>query len=464
VLCVCATDEHGTPAELAAIEEGLPVEEYCKKYHEIQKKIYEDFLCSFDIFGRTSDKANHKMTQHLFLKLYENGLIEEKETIQLYSIDDKRYLPDRFVRGTCPYCEYENARGDQCENCTKVLDPKDLKNPKSAISGSDKIEKRSVKHLYINLPKMEAKIGHWVESKKDRWSKTSYTIAKKWIAEGLKPRSITRDLKWGIPVPLKGFEDKVFYVWFDAPIGYIGASVQWAENTGKSWEHYWKDPETKLIQFMGKDNVPFHTVTWPATMMGADDGFILADMVKGFEWLNFPGGKFSTSENRGVFTDQALKLYPPDHWRYYLILVAPERHDTEFSWTGFQSAVNNDLANVLGNFVHRTLTFVHKNFKGIIPEQKSLTKEDKAIFEKISKTVETMRQNFEEVEFQKSLLELRSMWQSANQYFQTNAPWKLVKEDIERAGTVLNVCSQISKSIAILSQRFIPQASEKIFT
>ena len=310
---------------------------------------------------------------------------------------------------------------------------------------------------------MEARIGQWVESKKDRWSRTSYTIAKKWIAEGLKSRSITRDLKWGIPVPLKGYEDKVFYVWFDAPIGYIGASVQWAEKNKTSWEYYWKDQETKLVQFMGKDNVPFHTVTWPATMMGADDGFVLADMVKGFEWLNVEGGKFSTSQNRGVFTDQALKLFPPDYWRYYLILIAPERHDTDFQWTGFQSAVNNDLANVLGNFVHRTLTFIHKNFASTIPVQKELTTEDKAIFETISNTVKVMRQNFEEVEFQKSLLELRSLWQSANQYFQNNAPWKLVKEDINRAGTVLGICAQICKSIAILSQLFIPQTSEKIF-
>jgi methionyl-tRNA synthetase len=463
VLCVCATDEHGTPAELAALEEGLEVADYCKKYHEIQKQIYKDFLLSFDIFGRTSDKANHKITQHLFLKLYENGLIEERETTQLFSIDDQRFLPDRFVRGICPYCKYENARGDQCENCTKVLDPLDLIEPKSAISGSKNVEARISKHLYINLPKMENVIGQWIETKKDTWPKTSYSIAKKWISEGLKSRSITRDLKWGIPVPLKGYEDKVFYVWFDAPIGYIGASIEWSEQTGKSWENYWKDPETKLYQFMGKDNIPFHTVTWPSAMKGADDGFALADMVKGFEWLNYEGGKFSTSLKRGIFTDQALKIFPPDHWRYYLILIAPERHDTDFQWSGFQSAINNDLANVLGNFVHRTLTFIHRYFNGVVPKQSNLDADDKAILESIKQTITNLRKNFVDVEFQKSLVELRSLWQSANQYFQVKEPWKLVKEDIEKAGTVLSVCVHICKSIAILNQVFIPTATDKIF-
>lgn len=463
VLCVCATDEHGTPAELSAMEEGMSVEEYCLKYHKIQKKIYEDFLCSYDVFGRTSDIANHQMTQQLFLKLYENGLVEEKETTQLYSIADQRFLPDRFVRGTCPHCDYENARGDQCENCTKVLDPLDLKNPRSAISGSSNVEPRTSKHLYINLPKMEAQIGRWIETKKDRWPRTSYTIAKKWLGEGLQSRSITRDLKWGITVPLEGYEDKVFYVWFDAPIGYIGASVQWSQQTGKSWEHYWKDSETKLIQFMGKDNVPFHTVTWPGTMMGADDGFVLADMVKGFQWLNYEGGKFSTSQNRGVFTDQALKIFPPDHWRYYLMLVAPERHDTDFYWSGFQSAVNNDLANVVGNFVHRTMTFINRHFEGKIPPQGVLDKDDKAVMETVRTAVTNLRTYLDGVEFQKALLELRSLWQAANQYFQTKQPWKAVKEDMEAAGTGLSISAHLCHSIAILSQIFIPHTAGKIF-
>ncbi|MHA2364360.1 MAG: methionine--tRNA ligase [Candidatus Hodarchaeales archaeon] len=463
VLSICATDEHGTPAELAALEEGLSVEDYCLKYYKIQKKIYEDFLCSYDYFGRTSDQANHKMTQHLFMKLYENELIEERETTQLYSKTDQRFLPDRFVRGICPYCDYDNARGDQCENCTKVLDPLDLKEPRSAISGSNDVEQRKVNHLYINLPKMESKIGQWIESKKNRWSRTSYSIARKWLNEGLQSRSITRDLKWGIKVPLEGFEDKVFYVWFDAPIGYIGASIQWAEASGKSWEHYWKDPKTKLIQFMGKDNVPFHTVTWPSTMMGAADGFVLADMVKGFQWLNFEGGKFSTSQNRGVFTDQALKIFPPDHWRYYLNLIAPERHDTDFLWSGFQSAVNNDLANVLGNFVHRTLTFIIRYFDGTIPTQTNQEPLDENIIKKLDETIINLKNNFEKVEFQKALLDLRSFWQACNQYFQAKKPWEDVKNNKERAGTTLSIAAHLSRAIAILSQVYIPQTANDIF-
>lgn len=463
VLSVCATDEHGTPAELAALEENLPVEEYCEKYHQIQKKIYREFYLSFDYFGRTSNKSNHKMTQLLFLKLYENGLIEEKETTQLYSIDDQRFLPDRFVRGICPHCGDPNARGDQCENCTKILTPLELIEPRSAISGSKNVQPRKSKQLFINLPKLESEVRQWIETKKEIWPKTSYTIAKSWLDEGLQSRSITRDLKWGIPVPLEEYKDKVFYVWFDAPIGYIGASIDWAEENGKSWEYYWKDPDTTYLQFMGKDNVPFHSVTFPASILGSKENLVLVDVLKGFQWLNFEGGKFSTSQNRGVFTDQALKLYPPDYWRYYLVLIAPERHDTDFQWKGFQSAVNNDLANTLGNFVHRTLTFINRNFNGIVPQQNQLESIDKEIIDLLNITIAELISSLEKVEFQKSLLIIRSFWQECNQYFQSKAPWIDVKENKIRASNTLSISVHLCHAIAILNQIFIPQSSQKIF-
>ncbi|MHA1991283.1 MAG: methionine--tRNA ligase [Candidatus Hodarchaeales archaeon] len=463
---ICSSDDHGTPAELGAIEEKMPVADYVRKYHEIQSKIYDDFGLEFEIFGNTSDQANHEITQHLFKKLYDNELVEEKEIVQLYSVDEDRFLPDRFVRGTCPHCGYENARGDQCESCTQVLDPKELINPKSAITGSSNVIPKSTKHLFINLPKMQNRISAWVESKKGRWSRTSYTIAKKWLNDGLRSRSITRDLKWGIKVPLEGYENKVFYVWFDAPIGYIGATIQWANKIGKPdhWQDYWKDSNTKLVQFMGKDNVPFHTVTWPATMMGADDGFVLADIVKGLEWLNFEGGKFSTSQNRGVFLDQALAMFPADYWRYYLLLIAPERHDTDFTWIGFQGAANNDLANLLGNFVHRTLTFIHREFSGTIPPLVNLDDLDKNFLGKIETTVEELKRNFYDLEFQKALTSLRQFWSDCNAYFQEKQPWKLVKEDKEEAAKVLSLCSKIVWVNAVLAKPFIPETSGKIFS
>ena len=465
VLAICGTDEHGTPCEVAALDAGLPVEMYAEKYYKIQKQIYEDFYLSFDYFGRTSSPENHTITKHIFLKLYENGLIQEKEVTQLYSITDKRFLPDRFVIGTCPHCGYELARGDQCEKCTTLLDALELINPHSVISDSPNIEPRTSKHLFLDLPQMESKISAWVEGKKKLWPKTSYSIAKKWVTEGLKPRSITRDLKWGVSVPLDGYRDKVFYVWFDAPIGYIGISMEWAKHVGDPnlWEKYWKDPTTKLYQFMAKDNVPFHTVTWPATMMGADDGFILSHIVKGVEYLNFEGNKFSTSLQRGVFTDDALKEFPPDYWRYYLLIIAPERHDTDFQWSGFQQAINRDLSDTLGNFVHRTLTFLNKHFNGLIPELGALEPADKAILDKLSKIHRDIESLMDQVEFQKTIKLIRELWSSCNAYFQEKAPWKAVKDNFGSAKTTLNLCATLCRAIAILSSIFIPATAEKIY-
>ena len=465
VLAICGTDEHGTPCEVAALQEGLPVEEYAEKYYKIQKKIYEDFSLSFDYFGRTSSPENHAITQYIFLKLYDNGLIREQEVTQLYSIDDQRFLPDRFVIGTCPHCGYERARGDQCEKCTTLLDAAELINPRSVISDSTNIELRTSKHLFIDLPRMQNRIAAWVESKKEVWPKTSYSIAKKWLTEGLKARAITRDLKWGVPVPLDGYRDKVFYVWFDAPIGYIGISMEWAKQKGDPdrWKWYWKDPKTKLFQFIGKDNVPFHAVTWPATMIGADDGFVHAHVVKGFEFLNFEGDKFSTSLQRGVFTDAALKEFPPDYWRYYLMVIAPERHDTDFQWSGFQQAVNRDLSDSLGNFVHRTLTFLNRHFDGLVPGLGPLGMPDKAILNKLNQVHQEVQTLLDRCEFQKAIKTIRAFWADCNAYFQEKAPWKAIKEDMDSVKTTLNICHTISRAIAILSAPFIPVTAEKLY-
>jgi methionyl-tRNA synthetase len=464
VLAICGTDEHGTPCEVAALEEGVPVAEYAEKYYHIQKDIYQRFRLSFDHFGRTSSPENRRMTQHLFLRLHQHGYIVERETEQLYCVDDSRFLPDRFVLGTCPHCGYQAARGDQCESCTRLLDPTDLVAPRCAICGRQNLVRRSSRHLFLDLPKLKDRIEAWVDTKK-HWPRTTRSIAHKWLEEGLRERCITRDLKWGISVPLAGYEDKVFYVWFDAPIGYISISMEWARLTGDPdrWQAYWKDPETRLVQFLGKDNVPFHTVTWPAVMMGADDGFILADMVKGFEFLNYEEGKFSTSEGRGVFTDQALELFPADYWRYYLLVIAPERGDSSFEWPGFQQAVNKDLADVLGNFVHRTLTFIHSRFQGRVPPAEALSARDESMRERTAALAQQLRVEMEHYRFQMSVRTLRELWSECNRYFDEKAPWLAIKTDRAGAATTLSVAAHLCRSIAVLTAPFLPETSSSLY-
>jgi methionyl-tRNA synthetase len=469
VLAICGTDEHGTPCELAALEEGLPVAEYAAKYYAIQKRIYEDFGLRFDHFGRTSSPQNHQMTQHLFGRLWEHGYITERTTKQLRCNDCARFLPDRYVVGTCPHCAHPRARGDQCEECTKVLDPTDLVEPRCAVCQSTRLEVKESRHLFLDLPKAQPLVEKWIATK-SHWPKTTLSIAQKWLTEGLRERCITRDLEWGVPVPLDGYRDKVFYVWFDAPIGYIGISMEWAAARGEpdAWQHYWKDPDTRLVQFMAKDNVPFHTVTWPAVMMAADDGFVLADMIKGFQWLNYESdsftkgttlvaedkdadGKFSTSLGRGVFSDQALELFPPDYWRYYLCVVAPEKGDSDFTWTGFQAAVNSDLANVLGNFVHRSLTFLNKYWDGVVPEAAAAGDAEGRIRQALATAVRDVDEAMEECSFQKAVRAQRAAWQAANVYFDEKQPWHQVKTDKAAAAVTLNTCVHLCRSFAILA-------------
>ena len=464
VLAVCGTDEHGTPCELAALEEGMPVAEYAEKYYAIQKTIYDGLGLAFDYFGRTSSPQNRQMTQHLFLRLWENGYVTERTTRQLYCTACARFLPDRYVVGTCPLCGFERARGDQCESCTKVLDPPDLVAPRCAVCNGTSLEVRESNHLFLDLPKAQPLVEQWIATK-THWPRTTLSIARKWLDEGLRERCITRDLEWGIPVPLDGYRDKVFYVWFDAPIGYIGISMEWAAARGEpdAWEHYWKDPETRLVQFIGKDNVPFHTVTWPTVMMAADDGFVLADMIKGFEWLNYEGGKFSTSQGRGVFSDQAIELFPADTWRFYLCKVAPERGDSDFTWTGFQEAVNADLANTLGNFVHRSLTFLNKRWDGVVPEAGGGGAAEEAVREALRTAVREVDAAMEECSFQKAVRAQRAAWQAANVYFNQKEPWAEVKTNKAAAAVTLSTCAHLCRSFAILAAPFIPSAGRQIF-
>ena len=322
VLYIAGTDEHGTTSEVGALKAGMDVQSYCDMFHQKHDKTYKDFNLSFDFFGRTSSEQNKEMTYMIFDALDKNGFIEEREIKQVYSVDDKMFLADRYITGTCPYCGYDKARGDQCENCTKVLEPTDLINPKSAVSGAANLEVRSSKHLFLNLPKIEPQLKEWLKTKEAFWPEVAYSIALKWLKEGLEPRCITRDLKWGFPVPKKGFEDKVFYVWFDAPIGYIGITKQWSDEKPdeRNWKDWWfEDKDVYYVQFMGKDNVPYHSITFPATLLGTQKNFKQVDFLKGASYLTFEGGTFSKSEHRGVFASDATKEFPADYWRYFLM-------------------------------------------------------------------------------------------------------------------------------------------------
>ncbi len=465
VLFVCATDEHGTPAELAALEAGLDVESYCLRQHELQADIYRKLGLSFDYFGRTSSIHNHQLTQHFYQCLNTNGFIEEREISLMYSLDDDRFLPDRYIVGTCPHCEYQSARGDQCENCTTVLDPTELIDPRSTVSGSTNLEVRKTKHLFLKLSVLSGEVRAWVNEQQD-WPNLTKSIAMKWLNEGLQDRGITRDLSWGVPVPRSGFESKVFYVWFDAPIGYIAATKGWAvENSDdRDWESWWRSPEdTKYVQFMAKDNLPFHTIMWPAMILGTREGWKMADQIKGFNWLTYYGGKFSTSAKRGVFLDQALEILPPDYWRYSLIAMAPESSDSAFTWELLQVKVNKDLADTFGNFVNRTLKFASTHFGTTVPEAGLPGEREQQLQTTCEKHINTICGFLRSMEFRKAAEALCSLWSVGNQYIDERVPWKLIKENREEAGQVIRTCINLIRLYAIASAPFIPFTSQKLF-
>ena len=473
VMFICATDEHGTPAELAAKKAGKPVAVYCAEMHEIQAEIARNFGLSFDHFGRSSSERNHVLTQHFAGKLDENGWISEVEESQIYSIDDGRFLPDRYIEGTCPNCGYDKARGDQCENCTKQLDPTDLIEPRSAISGSTNLEVRRTKHLYLRQRALKDQISQWLDSKTD-WPILTTSIARKWLndGDGLQDRGITRDLDWGIPVkkgdqPWPGMEGKVFYVWFDAPIEYIAATAEGTDKRGEpdsAWRRWWRLDEgahdVTYTQFMGKDNVPFHTLSFPATIIGSGEPWKLVDYIKSFNYLTYDGGQFSTSQGRGVFMDQALSILPADYWRWWLLSHAPESGDSEFTWDNFQQSVNKDLADVLGNFVSRITKFCRSKFGETVPEGGSYGPEEQALIEALTARIRAYETFMDHMEVRKSAAELRAIWVLGNEYLQSAAPWSTVKTDPEKAAMQVRLGLNLIRLYAVLSMPFIPFASD----
>ena len=470
VLFICATDEHGTPAELAAAEAGQEVRAYCDAQFTIQKDACDGFRLSFDHFGRSSNAPNHKLTQHFCEALERHGLIEERVSKQIYSIDDKRFLPDRYVEGTCPVCGFERARGDQCDNCQTLLDPIQLKNPRSKISGSTNVEPRDTAHLFLLQPKMQERVRAWVD-KATEWPPLARSIAYKWLDEGLIDRSITRDLSWGIKVtkdgkPRPGFENKVFYVWFDAPIEYIGSTVEWAEATGGDWERWWRTDkgagDVTYVQFMGKDNVAFHTVSFPVTIMGSQEPWKLVDRLKAFNWVTWYGGKFSTSEKRGIFMDQALELLPSDYWRWYLMANAPESSDAAFTLEQFQQSINADLANVFGNLVNRITRFAIAKCEGRVPQGGADTELETKLKADASARVATLTVFHEQMEFRKAAAETRSLWVLGNEYLQLAAPWTAIKTDAEAAARGVRMGLNLVALSAIVAQPFVPDAAAKV--
>lgn len=459
VLYVCGADEHGTPSVVGAMKQGISVEEYNEGFYQNQLQAVQNFKLSFDLYGRTHTQKQTELVQSLFKRWDELGLIEERTMRQPFSVTDNMFLSDRQIEGTCPKCGYERANGDQCEKCGSLLDPSDLINPYSIVSHSHDIEFRETKHLYFLYSKLEGQLRDWINSRQG-WPKTAMSIAHKWLSEGLKDTPITRDLSWGIPVNKPGYENKVFYVWFDAPWGYVSIS----EYANENWADWWKQDDTFYAQFMGKDNVSFHSVFFPSQQLALQDNWKTVDLLKAFNFMNFEGNKISKSKGNGVFLDTAIDYAPSDAWRYALTSSAPETDDSDFTVQRFADIVNKDLNGMLGNFVSRVTKLTEKNFGLTVPEKQDCAacefiKLENALNANLAKLTDAI----ESCEFRDAIFALRSLWAAGNEFMTEMEPWALVKNgDTDRAGAVLNECFQLIDFYARVSAPFIPDAAEKM--
>lgn len=460
-ILIGGTDENGTPTTVAALELKVSPARLTETLYRVHKRIYDWFSISYDNFSRTSLPIHHETTQEFFKKIYEKGFITEGVLRLPYCERDGLYLADRYVEGTCPSCGYQFARGDQCEQCTTLLDPEQLINPRCRIDGSTPIF-RETRHLFLELGKLKDQLERWIKRQR-HWRKQVTALALGWIREGLKRRCITRDLKWGVPVPLKGYEDKVFYVWFDAPIGYISSTKEWAQkqNQPERWRDFWLDRDTKIYNFLGKDNIPFHTIFWPAMLM-AHGEYNLPYEVVGLQFCNYEGDKISKSRNWGIFCEKVVEAgLHPDIWRYYFAHLIPETKDTEFKWEEFENRVNNELVANIGNFIHRTLSFIWNYFDGEIRRTR-LSPEDRALLRKIRYEVRAIERLFERVRLRDALGRIVQLAKLGNEYFQRHEPWRLVKTDPERCRQVLYFCANLCNKLAILLYPYLPSSSQKI--
>ena len=463
VAFMCGSDEHGVPITIKAKKEGVSPQDIVDKYHAIIKQSFIDFGITFDNYSRTTAKIHHETASEFFTKLNDKGEFIEEITEQLYDAEAKQFLADRFVVGTCPKCGNEESYGDQCEVCGTSHNATDLINPKSAITGATPSLKKT-KHWFLPLDKHEDFLKEWIlESHKMDWKPNVYGQCKSWIDDGLRPRAVTRDLDWGIPVPAEGGEGKVLYVWFDAPIGYISATKEWAEREGKDWEPYWKDKDTKLVHFIGKDNIVFHCIIFPA-MLKAEGTYILPDNVPANEFLNLEGNKLSTSKNWAVWLHEYLHDFPnqQDVLRYALTANAPETKDNDFTWKDFQARNNNELVAIFGNFINRVLVLTHKYYDGNVPTPNEFKDIDKEVLEKLKEFPEIISSSIERYRFREASQELMNLARLGNKYLADEEPWKVIKEDELRVQTIMYVALQIASALAVLSEPFLPFTSNKL--
>ena len=458
VISICGSDEHGVPITLKARNEGVTPQEIVDRYHAINKKAFEDLGIAFDIYSRTSNKIHYETASEFFLKLYDKGEFIEKTSEQYYDEEAGCFLADRYIMGTCPYCGNENAYGDQCEKCGNSLSPSDLINPHSTISGSKPVLKETL-HWYLPLDKYEPWLKKWILEDHKEWKANVYGQCKSWLDQGLQPRAVSRDLEWGVPVPVKNAEGKVLYVWFDAPIGYISATKELTPD----WEKYWKDKETRMIHFIGKDNIVFHCIIFPA-MLKAEGTFILPDNVPANEFLNLEGDKISTSRNWAVWLHEYLTDFPgkQDVLRYSLCASAPETKDNDFTWKEFQARNNNELVAILGNFVNRTLVLTNNYYKGETPARAKLDEYDESVLKEIGTLKSNVEANIDSFRFKEALKEAINLARLGNKYLADTEPWKVIKTDPERVKTIMNISLQITANLTILLEPFLPFSMEKL--
>ena len=463
VAFICGSDEHGVPITIKAKKEGISPQDVVDRYHKIIKDSFNEFGISFDNYSRTSAEIHHETASDFFKTLHQKGAFLEETTDQLYDSKVQQFLADRFVIGTCPKCGHTESYGDQCEACGTSHNATDLIQPKSAITGNVP-ELKSTKHWYLPLDKHEDFLKQWIgKDHKADWKSNVYGQCMSWINDGLRPRAVTRDLDWGIPVPAEGADGKVLYVWFDAPIGYISSTKEWAETQGKDWEPYWKDKNTTLLHFIGKDNIVFHCIIFPA-MLKAEGSYILPQNVPANEFLNLEGQKLSTSKNWAVWLPDYLKEFPDqqDVLRYVLTATAPETKDNDFTWKDFQARNNNELVAIYGNFINRVLVLTHKYYNGLLPEVTTLMPTDKDVLETLQHTPEALEQSLERFRFREASQVLMNLARAGNKYLADQEPWKVIKTNPERVQTIMNTALQIASGLAVLSEPFLPFTAKKL--
>ena len=463
VIFVCGSDEHGVPITIRAKAEGKTPQEIADTYNEVIKKSFEDFGISFDIYSRTSNKMHYKTASDFFITLNNKSAFKEIESEQYYDEEQHEFLADRYIKGTCPKCGYEDAYGDQCENCGSTLSPSELIDPKSMLSGSKPILKNT-KHWYLPLDEYEPWLRQWILNDHKEWKPNVYGQCKSWIDQGLQPRAVTRDLNWGVPVPADGAEGKVLYVWFDAPIGYISATKEWAEQTGKDWEPYWKDKDTRLLHFIGKDNIVFHCIIFPS-MLKEHGEFILPENVPANEFLNLENNKISTSRNWAVWLHEYLDDFQgqEDVLRYTLCANAPETKDNDFTWKDFQAKNNNELVAILGNFVNRVMVLLNKYYGGKIPQRGELNNIDDELISFLKEAPSSIEISLDKFRFREALSNFMEIARTGNKYLAETEPWKIVKTSPDRVATIMNLAAQIVANLAILGEPFLPFTSSKMF-